>query len=131
MLLHYHRNAYRKRLRSAAMHEMSLCESVLRILEQQAHVQHFTRVTKVHLEIGMLACVEAEAMRFGFSAVTQGTLAEGARLDIIRVSAEAWCLSCNRVVPVHVRFDTCPSCGHELLSPNGGDELRIKELEVE
>lgn len=112
------------------MHEMSLCESVLQILEQQARVQNFTRVTKVQLEIGVFACVEPDAMQFGFEAVTPGTLAEGARLDIIRVSGEAWCLTCNRLVPVRVRIDACPACGHELLSPKGGDELRIKELEV-
>ena len=112
------------------MHEMSLCESVLQILEQQARVQNFTRVTKVQLEIGVFACVEPEAMRFGFAAVTTGTVAEGARLDIIRVSGEAWCLTCNRLVPVRARVDACPACGHELLSPKGGDELRIKQLEV-
>jgi hydrogenase nickel incorporation protein HypA/HybF len=112
------------------MHEMALCESVLAILEQQARVQHFTRVRRIQLEVGVFACVEAEAMRFGFAALIPGTLAEGARLDITRVAGEAWCLSCNRSVPVRARFGVCPECGHELLPPTGGDELRIKELEV-
>ena len=67
------------------MHEMSLCESVLRIIESEAPVQGFSRVTRVCLEIGHLAGVEVEAMRFGFDVVTAGSLAAGARLDIERV----------------------------------------------
>ncbi|MGI9321650.1 MAG: hydrogenase maturation nickel metallochaperone HypA [Thiogranum sp.] len=109
---------------------MSLCEGVLQILERQARIQSFTRVRNVQLEIGVFACVEPEAMQFGFAAVTPGTLAEGARLDIVSVAGEAWCLTCNRPVPVRSRIDVCPECGHELLPPRGGDELRIKELEV-
>ena len=118
-------------MRLTAMHEMSLCESLLQMLERQAPVQKFTRVRKVRLEVGIFACVEPEAMRFGFEALSHGTLAEGARLEIIQASGEAWCLICDRSVPVRARFETCPKCGHELVASNGGDELRIKELEVE
>ena len=74
------------------MHEMSLCESVLDILEQQAREQNYCKVTKVWLEIGALSSVEADAMRFCFDAVMQGSLADKARLEIITVQGRAWCL---------------------------------------
>lgn len=113
------------------MHEMSLCEGVLQILEEQAQTQKFSLVRAVCLEIGVFACVEPHAMQFSFEAVTQGTLAERARLEITQVPGEAWCVTCERMVPARARFDTCPTCGMDLLSPKGGDQLRIKELEVE
>jgi hydrogenase nickel incorporation protein HypA/HybF len=113
------------------MHEMSLCKDVLHILDQLAQAQRFTRVRTVYLEIGVFACVEPDAMRFGFEAVAQGTLAEGARLEVIQVPGKALCMACNQLVPVRARFDTCSSCGGDLLSPNGGNQLSIKELEVE
>jgi hydrogenase nickel incorporation protein HypA/HybF len=53
---------------------------VLQIVEDAARAQSFQRVRLVQLEIGALAAVEAEAMRFCFDAVSRGTLAEGATL---------------------------------------------------
>jgi len=113
------------------MHEMSLCEGILQILEDNARKQGYRRVKTVRLEIGGLAGVEVEAMRFGFEAVMQGTLAEGASLEITEPPGEAWCMQCARTVPVKQRFDACPECGSYQLQVTGGDEMRIKELEVE
>lgn len=113
------------------MHELSLCESMMHVLEEQARSEAFSRVTLVRLEIGALSCIEPEAMRFSFDVVTRGTLAEGARLEIIPTLGKAWCMTCAQAVSVGQRFDACPRCGDELLPPTGGDELRIKELEVD
>ncbi len=113
------------------MHEMSLCESVLQILEDNAKSQGFSRVRKVWLEIGELSGVEPEAMRFSFEVIRSGTLAEQASLEIIQVPGEAWCIPCGKNVRVKQRFDACPECGSYQLQINGGDEMKIKELEVE
>ncbi|WP_293650148.1 hydrogenase maturation nickel metallochaperone HypA [Thiolapillus sp.] len=113
------------------MHEMSLCEGVLQILEDHAAKQGFTRVRTVWLEIGQLAGVEVEAMRFCFDAVTKDTLADGAALEIIELPGQTWCLQCSKQVAVTQRFDACPHCGGFQLQVTGGEELRIKELEVD
>jgi hydrogenase nickel incorporation protein HypA/HybF len=113
------------------MHEMSLCESILQIMEEHAERQGFARVKTVWLEIGGLSGVEVEAMRFGFDAVTRGTLADRARLEIIEIPGQAWCMQCGKSVAVNERFDACPDCGSYQLQVTGGDEMKIKELEVE
>jgi hydrogenase nickel incorporation protein HypA/HybF len=113
------------------MHEMSLCESILQIIEENAVNQGYQRVTRVWLEIGALSGVEVEAMRFGFDAVTRGSLAEQATLEIIELPGQAWCMQCGKTVSVQQRFDPCPECGSFQLQVNGGEEMRIKELEVE
>ena len=113
------------------MHEMSLCESIVQILEENAKSQGFAKVKTVWLEIGGLSGVEPEAMRVSFDAVTRGTLADRARLEIIEVPGQAWCLQCARNVAVKQRFDACPDCGGYLLQVTGGEERRNKELEVE
>jgi hydrogenase nickel incorporation protein HypA/HybF len=113
------------------MHEMSLCEGVLQILEDHARSQGFRQVKTVWLEIGALSGVDPEAMRFGFDAVMKGTLAHGARLEIIDLPGQAWCLPCSKPVAVTARFDACPECGSYQVQVTGGDEMRIKELEVE
>jgi hydrogenase nickel incorporation protein HypA/HybF len=113
------------------MHEMSLCEGVLQVLEDSARQQGFSRVRTVWLEIGGLSGVEPWAMRFGFDAVTRGSLAEGAALEIIEVPGQAWCLPCAKTVAVRQRFDACPDCGSHQLQVTGGEEMKIKQLEVE
>lgn len=113
------------------MHEISLCEGILQVIEEHAEQQRFAKVSRVRLEIGALAGVELQALRFGFDVVTRNTLAEGAILDIISLPGQAWCLGCNQSVAVQQRFDACPVCGSYQLHVSGGDELRIKDLEVE
>lgn len=113
------------------MHEMSLCEGVLQVLEDNARIKGYRRVKTVWLEIGGLSGVELEAMRFSFDVVTSGTLADNARLEIIEVPGRAWCMQCAQTVPVHQRFDACPDCGSYQLQVTGGEEMKIKELEVE
>ena len=110
---------------------MSLCEGVLRILEEQSRAQRFTRVKTVWLEIGDLSSVEKEAMRFSFDLVVKGTLADGARLEIIEVPGQAWCMQCMKPVIIKNRFDVCSDCGSSQLQVTGGEEMRIKELEVD
>lgn len=113
------------------MHEMSLCEGVLQILQQTARDQGFRRVKTVWLEIGALSGVEVEAMRFSFDVVMRGSLADGAKLEIIDRPGQAWCMHCAETVPVKQRFDACPNCESYQLQVTAGDEMKIKELEVE
>jgi len=113
------------------MHEMSLCEGVLQVLETEARRQGFSRVRQVWLEIGQLAGVETEAMRFCFDAVMKGSLADRARLNIVETPGQAWCMICAKTVPVRQRFDACPDCGSHQLQVTAGDQMKIKELEVE
>lgn len=113
------------------MHEMSLCEGILQILEDQARPREYRTVKTVWLEVGILAGVEMEALKFAFNVVTRGTLADGARLEVIEIGGQAWCLPCEKTVSVNARFDACPECGGYQLQICGGEELQVKELEVE
>jgi len=113
------------------MHEMSLCENILQVLEQQAPLQHYQRVKTVWLEIGRLSGVEPDAIRFAFDIVVQGSIAENARLEIIDAPGEAHCLRCLQTVRLQQRHDVCPYCGSHKLDIKNGEQMRIKELEVE
>jgi hydrogenase nickel incorporation protein HypA/HybF len=113
------------------MHEMSLCEGVLQVVQAQAISHGYSKVKGVWLEIGALSGVEPEAMRFSFDAVMRGTIADGAKLEIIHLPGVAWCMQCAKPVEVGARYESCPDCGSYQLQVTGGDEMRIKELEVE
>jgi hydrogenase nickel incorporation protein HypA/HybF len=112
------------------MHEMSLAEGVLQLIEDAAGQQAFTKVRTVWLEIGQLSGVEPEAMRFCFDSVTRGSIAQGARLEIITLPGTGWCMACARTVPMTEVFGECPLCGGYQLQVTGGTEMRVKELDV-
>ena len=113
------------------MHEMSLAEGVVQIIEDAARDQGFSKVKTVFLEIGWLSSVEPEAMAFCFDAVSRGTIAEGAKLEVIDVPGAGQCLSCGKTVEISAVFDPCPECGGYPVHPTAGTEMRVRELEVD
>lgn len=112
------------------MHEMSLAEGVLQLLEDAARQQKFTKVITVWLEIGQLSGVEVEAMQFCFDAVTRDSVAQGAKLEIVMLPGVGWCMACAVSVPMAEVFGECPHCGGHQMQVTGGTEMRVKELEV-
>ena len=113
------------------MHEMSLAEGVLQLVEETARRESAQRVKLVVLEIGRLSSVEPEAIRFCFEAVTHGSIAQGAALDIIDVPGAGWCLPCAETVAMAELYGACPKCGSHQVQPTGGTEMRVKEIEIE
>ncbi len=112
------------------MHEMSLAEGILQIVEDAATAQHFVAVKRVRLEIGQLAAVERPSLRFAFDAIKLGTVAEAAALEIIDLPGSAWCMVCCAPVAIAARGEPCPQCGSHQLQVTGGDEMRVKDLEL-
>lgn len=110
------------------MHELSITRGVVEICEQHAQGR---RVLSVILEIGSLSGVVPEAVEFCFEACTRGTLLDGARLEIVRLSGRGRCLDCGVVSEIGSYYDPCPSCGGFRLEIVQGEELRVKELDVE
>jgi hydrogenase nickel incorporation protein HypA/HybF len=113
------------------MHEMSLAENVLQIIEESARTQNFQRVRTVIMEIGALAAVGPDAMRFCFDAVMRGSIADGARLEIVETAGAGRCIACNKTMPLQEQYAICPECGSARIEITGGNEMRVKELEVE
>lgn len=113
------------------MHEMSLAESVREIVEDTARANGARRVSVVRLEIGALSQVEVEAMRFAFQVVQRGSVAEGARLEIVETEGTAWCLNCSQPAVIQRRGDPCPHCQSHQLQVTGGDRMRVMDIEIE
>ena len=112
------------------MHEMSLMESVREIVEETASRHGARRVAVVRLQIGALATVEPEALRFCFDVVMQGGMAAGAALEIDTEPGEAWCWDCSATVVLLAEGASCPGCGGHRLQVTGGTEMRVKDIDL-
>ena len=110
------------------MHEMSITQSVVELCEEHAQGR---RVLAVALQIGALSGVVPDSIEFCFEACSKGTLLDGARLEIELIAGEGRCAQCGKVNPVETLFDPCPSCGAFGLELVAGEELRVKEIEIE
>ncbi len=113
------------------MHELSLLEGMVQSLEAEARDRGFTRICRIRLEVGRLSGVEVEALRFAFGPATEGTLADGAELEILDCPATGTCRDCGAEVEIEARFDPCPACGTGFVALSGGTELKLKDLDVE
>jgi hydrogenase nickel incorporation protein HypA/HybF len=113
------------------MHEMALTESLVDLIEDEGRKQGFKHVRMVRLEIGALGSIDPDAIRFCFDIVTQGAITEGARLEIMSVPGDGWCFDCAKQVAMFERFGPCPECGGRHVQVTGGDDMRVKELEVD
>jgi len=113
------------------MHEMSLAEGVLQLVEETARREGAKRVKLVVLEIGRLSSVAPEALRFCFDMVVHGSLADGAALEMVDVPGEGWCSSCAVAVPMAELYGSCPACGGHHVRVTGGRDMRVREIEIE
>lgn len=113
------------------MHEMSLAEGVLQLVQETALRERALRVKRVVLEIGSLSSVEPDALKFCFEAVTLGSALQGAVLEIVLVPGAGWCLACAQAVPMSALYTACPQCGSYQVQPTSGTEMRVREIEID
>lgn len=110
------------------MHEMSITQGIIDICEKYAGGR---RVLAVDVEIGELSGVVPEAVEFCFEACSRGTLLEGARINIIRIPGRGRCLDCEGDTPLAALFGACQRCGGYRVEVVSGEEMRVREIEVD
>jgi hydrogenase nickel incorporation protein HypA/HybF len=119
------------------MHELALTQEIVDAVRRRvARIEagddtraRPARVRRVVLEIGRLAAVMPDAIRFCFDLCAEGTPLEGATLEVIDVPGRARCRACDGPVVLERPFGIC-ACGATDLEWLSGDELAIKEVEV-
>ena len=108
------------------MHEMALTQSVVDAVCEHAAGRH---VQSVKVEIGALCAVVPDAMQFCFELATEGTVADGARLDLNVQPGSARGRSCGDSFELHDLILLCP-CGSADVEVLAGRDLRILSMEV-
>jgi len=114
-----------------AMHELSIMESALKMVLDQARQAKAGRILLIRLRVGALSGVVPEALELAFEALRSGTLAETAELHIDHVPARYWCQACAREFESSDPFGECPHCGQPSGDLRAGRELELASLDVE
>ncbi|MEH1825046.1 MAG: hydrogenase maturation nickel metallochaperone HypA [Nostoc sp.] len=109
------------------MHELGITQNIVAIVTENAKG---AKVQRVLLEIGKLSAIMPDAIRFCFDICTQGTILAGAKLEIVEIPGLAKCRQCGAEISVDKPFGIC-NCGSVQLDLITGEELKIKEIEIE
>jgi hydrogenase nickel incorporation protein HypA/HybF len=105
---------------------MAITQSVVDAVCEHAAGRH---VQSVKVEIGALCAVVPDAMQFCFELATEGTVADGARLDLNVHPGVAHCRTCDNEFELHDPILLCP-CGSADVEVLAGRELKILSMEV-
>jgi hydrogenase nickel incorporation protein HypA/HybF len=113
------------------MHELSLIENVIKIVEKLARQEKLTTVTKVYLQVGALRQIVPEFMQFAFISAAVGTIMSRASLKVEVIPIKICCENCNHEFTVEELVYLCPKCEHAALKIVAGKEIVIESIEGE
>ena len=124
------------------MHEFSTMKRILETVLSAARSHEAESVLEVNLEIGELTFLNPEQLRFAFSVLSEGTLAEKANLHIKRIRPGIRCSSCG--YEGYVGYDgpeyhllgffplslRCVKCGSIEVEITSGRECNVKDVKI-
>jgi hydrogenase nickel incorporation protein HypA/HybF len=113
------------------MHEMSIAQSLITILEEEMEKHRARSLKSVRLHIGQMSAIVPDALSFCFQVMTEGTALEGARLDMEIIPLRASCSACGKEFEIKDYVFVCPECASTRIESISGQDLSIVEMEVE
>ena len=112
------------------MHELSIAMSIVEMAQEEAEHRD-VRIDAIHLDLGPLSGVVADALLFSYEIACSGTVLEGSRLVIRQIPIEVYCSACEAPkLLTSMQWFCCPECGAPTSEVIHGKELQITALEI-
>lgn len=111
------------------MHELSIVQSLLSKVEDEARLRGALSVARVELRLGEASGVEPALLRSAFETFRERTLCSSAVLDVTTVPVRWRCRDCGEVLAKGgpLRCGICGGAG----TIDRGDEILLERLELE
>ena len=114
------------------MHELGLVNYVVKQVSQIAEENQVGKVCSVTLEFGEVSGIVTSYLNSYWDWYTKKfPLFEGAKLICETIPAVTWCDDCKKTYPTVKYGKTCPYCGSGKTWLQQGNEMNIKQIEVE
>jgi hydrogenase nickel incorporation protein HypA/HybF len=113
------------------MHELSIATQLLELVAEAAARHNLRRVNGLRIVIGALGNVVPEALEFAFDVAGEGTVAAGARLEIVEVPIAVRCNACGAESTLEDFAFLCGACGSLDVEVLRGNELYLDSIEGE
>lgn len=116
------------------MHEFHLMTQVVKAVEAGLRGAAQAKPVLVRLKVRASSHLlerDPSALHTAFALAARGTRAEGAVLDLVPFSGEAWCVRCQAEVPAIGADGVCGTCGDPVLTGEALPEMVVHDVVVE
>jgi hydrogenase nickel incorporation protein HypA/HybF len=114
------------------MHELGLVNYTVKQVTRIAEANNVKRVCSVTLEFGEVSGIVTSYLYDYWNWYTKKfPMFEGCRLICEEIPAITWCDDCKKTYPTVTYGKTCPHCGSGNTWLRQGNEMNIKQIEVE
>jgi len=114
------------------MHELPISQNILKIALRYGTQSEAKRITDLYLVIGQLSSVIDESIQFYWPIVSEGTIAEEARLHFKRIPAQLECSLCGtKFALIDGQLTTCPECDSSKIKILTGKEFQLESIQIE
>ena len=113
------------------MHELSICQSMLRIVDSTMEQHEGAKLRKIFLDIGRGSTIEPILLGEAFAVLTSDGPYAGTELVVNDIPISGRCRDCERDFTYEELSVGCPNCGSTNIRITAGLELDIKALEID
>ena len=120
------------------MHELAMAQGILNAVLETAEENDAIEVTEIVIEIGRLAMLNPEQLKFMLGVLCEDTIADHAELIIENIDVEINCHNCEfeGVADVddsdhYAPMILCPECGSHRVEVLNGKDVTVKNISIE
>ena len=114
------------------MHELGVVFYIIKDVKQVAEENHVEHVSTVVMDIGEVSTVVPHLLTDCWRwAADKEEMLKGCKMKVNTIPAVTWCDDCKKTYPTVQYGKTCPHCGSGNTWLQQGNEMNIKQIEVE
>jgi hydrogenase nickel incorporation protein HypA/HybF len=110
------------------MHEMSIAVELMRQLESLAAEHEIGRIREISVQAGVMKAIVPDALEMAFEALAQGTVAEGAGINLEIIPARAQCRVCGKEFEPGVDSFLCSGCNQADVEIVEGNDIVLRSV---
>ncbi|MEA4957199.1 Hydrogenase maturation factor HybF [bioreactor metagenome] len=120
------------------MHELSMADGILKAVISNAEQNGATEVTEVTIEIGKLALLNPEQVKFMLGVLSEDTIAKDANFVMVEIPIEIKCKECGYIgladgddLDHYAPMVECPKCENKVIEITNGKDCIVKNIVIE
>ena len=112
------------------MHEMSIAQSILDIVQEEMARHQVDQLASINIAVGKLSAIVPSSLSFCWQVLTDQSDMAGVTLNIREVPLTYMCTECGQNFTSPEMVFTCPHCDADTPMLTAGRDMTIESIEV-
>ena len=115
------------------MHELGLAKDLFHVIKERGRANNLKKITSIRIKLGMASGIDEGLLIHSFADhLFPNTIAEGARLEIVKEFPIVMCKGCGAKIDSTDELTlSCPQCKKMDMEVVAGRDIHIEEIEGE